>query len=76
MDYKIRKMTGKCGRCEREIGNGEAHFSTILLEEIEPVRRDWCIACFEAVERDPNVEFAYWKTRRTSGSQPRRPRSL
>jgi hypothetical protein len=72
MEYKIRKTTGHCAKCEREIALGSEFFSLILLEQIEPARADYCVPCFEGSERDPAIEFAYWRTRRSGSGVAKR----
>ncbi|MFG0318789.1 MAG: hypothetical protein ACF8XB_16065 [Planctomycetota bacterium JB042] len=72
-DYAIRKPSEACFACEAPFEKGQEHFSAILLEEEEPARRDFCVACFDGRERDPEREFAFWKTRRTVGGPERRP---
>ncbi len=72
MEYKIRKTAGTCGGCSQEIPLDTEMVSTILLESIEPSRRDFCIACFERLDRKPEDEFAYWRTKRTGTKQVRR----
>jgi hypothetical protein len=61
MEYKIRKPAGTCTKCATDIPFGEAMMSTIVLEEVEPVRQDHCLGCFNATERPPEAEFAFWK---------------
>jgi len=72
MNYTIRKRSEGCARCERLFEAGDRLFSIILLEEEEPLRRDLCVACFEARDPDPDREFAYWKTRMSSQGAQRR----
>lgn len=72
-EYAIRKPSEACGTCEVPFVSEQELFSTILLEEDEPARRDFCVPCFQGRERDPSREFAYWKTRRTGEGTQRRP---
>lgn len=71
-DYNIRKTTGTCAACAQTIEHGQELFSMILLEEAEPARRDYCVACFQALERRPDEEFAWWRTRMTERGRARR----
>lgn len=72
MEYKIKKPLGACGRCEQEIALGAPIVSTILLEAAEPARRDFCVPCFDSLERKPEDEFAYWRTRRAGVKETKR----
>lgn len=72
MEYRIKKPLGACAICGVEFALGDALYSSILLEAAEPARRDFCVQCFQKVERAPDEEFAYWKTRRTVGEAKKR----
>lgn len=72
MEYKIKKPLGACATCAREIAVGEPMISTVLLEATEPVRRDFCVACFESAVRQPADEFAYWRTKRAGAKETKR----
>lgn len=72
MEYKIKKPLGTCVRCETEIPVGEEMVSTVLLEASEPIRRDHCLTCFETMEKKPEDEVAYWRTRRAGVRETKR----
>ncbi len=72
MDFTIRKSSESCQVCERGFQSGEDHFSLVRFEETEPVRIDLCVDCFTHSERDPEREFAYWRTKRSDHAKPKR----
>jgi hypothetical protein len=72
MDYSIRRSSDRCGACAHAFEVHEALYSTVRLESEEPARRDYCVECFQALPRDPSVEFAFWRTRRTADGRARR----
>lgn len=72
MEYRIRKRAEECSTCGVGFTPGAPLYSVILLEEEEPARRDFCPTCFESAPRDPEREFAHWKTRHAGGEATRR----
>lgn len=63
MEYKIRKSSYRCARCEREFELGEGYRSVLRLGAEEPERLDYCEPCFE--EPGDEDAVAHWRARRT-----------
>ncbi len=67
-DWKIRSRGASCFACEKEFADGEAHYSTLLFEEENLVRRDHCLACFEKKETSAD-ELIFWRTHHQEARQ-------
>ncbi|MBI4881507.1 MAG: hypothetical protein HY812_17865 [Planctomycetes bacterium] len=71
MEYAITRSSGQCQRCAHPFAGGERFYSVIRLEDAAPARTDYCVPCFEKSERDPERDFAFWKTRKAEGQRAR-----
>lgn len=74
VEYRIRKSTFRCARCEREFELDEAYVSRVDIEEDELSRSDFCDGCFEAPTAEEAPRVAFWRSRRTVA--PERKRSI
>lgn len=65
MEYKIRKSSYRCSRCDREFEKDEVYVSLVEIGEDELVRRDHCESCFELPEGEAAESIAFWRARRS-----------
>lgn len=65
MEYKIRKSSYRCDRCDREFEKDEVYVSMVEIGEDELVRRDHCESCFEPPEGEAAESIAFWRARRS-----------
>jgi len=60
-DWDIRKGDKHCERCQKEFREEEEYFAGLYDENRQFVRRDFCLTCWEAVEK-PSL-YSFWRTR-------------
>lgn len=71
-DWKFRRRQGWCSACEKEFEDGERHLSALVLTELDLVREDRCLACWETNETDEADQLIWWATRH----QPKKKRTF
>lgn len=72
VEYKLRKSTYRCGRCEREFVQDEVYVSIVDIGDDELVRKDYCESCFEAPVDEAAESAAFWRARRTEVPEKKR----
>lgn len=69
-DWKIHHRKEGCARCEREFGEGEAHYSVLSIRESTLERDDLCATCFrDRPGEGAAEELIWWRTRRPVAQQ-------
>ncbi|MFP4058777.1 MAG: hypothetical protein ACLF0G_18060 [Candidatus Brocadiia bacterium] len=70
MDWNIAKSQRVCS-CGRQLEENETYYAALYEEGEEFVRRDYCLACWEAA-RQRGGHFSFWKTSVPPKEQRRR----
>jgi hypothetical protein len=60
MEWKISRGQGKCLSCDKNFAEDEPYYATLMEENDEFVRKDYCPACWQAM---PKEVFSFWMTR-------------
>lgn len=72
MEYRLKRSGEACGGCAAEFDVGQSMFSVLELAAEQPLRADYCEACFEKLRGEGREIYAFWKTRKTSEGRSRR----
>ena len=60
-DWSIQRGAQKCQVCPRQFAEHEEYFSALYDENRQFVRRDYCLECWKA--QDKEAVYSFWKTR-------------
>ncbi len=61
-EYNIARSAGHCARCEKTLEPNEAFMATVVEQDGDLVRRDWCLACWNGGDHGNAGElFGQWR---------------
>jgi hypothetical protein len=72
MEYRLKRSGEACGGCSAEFPVGQSMFSVLELAAEQPLRADYCDACFDKLRGEGRDIYAFWKTKKTSEGRSRR----
>jgi hypothetical protein len=62
-DWKLKKRTAGCARCERAFLDEEPFFSVLSIDAAELQRADVCRACFPGMQVQAAEAWIFWRSR-------------
>jgi hypothetical protein len=68
-DWKLKKRTGGCARCEQPFAEDEPLYSLLSFETEDLRREDVCRACFPDLRAAAGESLIFWRSRHRVGKQ-------